>query len=435
MKINNRKSGTGVLKGCIITAQNMPSLLAGVLLLCISPGVKSQVSCEWTAFHGRDRTNKSTETGLLKKWPESGPELIWSASGMGRGYSSVSIGDGKIYTAGMTDNQTYVFAFDMNGNLVWKKPNGSAWSTTMSHASSYTGARCTPTFDNGILYHLGEMGRLAAFDAKTGKEIWFRDLVKDFDAPPTEYGYAESVLTDGDFLYVRPAGKKGYQICLNRHNGDLIWANTNIPGVEGYTSAVIMEFGGYRQLINSSSNCYYGLDIKTGRLLWKVDYENQRGLNIPDAIVHNEYVFISSGYGKGSMLIRLKSSGKEIIPETVWHSSLMDNHHGGVILHEGFLYGSGSNSRGWFCLEFLTGEQRWKDVGGKGSITYADGMLYLLDERGPMKLVMATPESHQLAGGFRVPEGGEGMFWAHPVVCGGRLYIRHADKLYVYNIK
>jgi outer membrane protein assembly factor BamB len=101
----------------------------------------------------------------------------------------------------------------------------------------------------------------------------------------------------------------------------------------------------------------------------------------------------------------------------------------------GFLYGSGSNSRGWFCLEFLTGEQRWKDVGGKGSITYADGMLYLLDERGPMKLVMATPESHQLAGGFRVPEGGEGMFWAHPVVCGGRLYIRHADKLYVYNIK
>lgn len=134
------------------------------------------------------------------------------------------------------------------------------------------------------------------------------------------------------------------------------------------------------------------------------------------------------------MLIKLKVSGEEIIPETVWQSELMDNHHGGVILHDGYLYGSGSDSRGWFCLDFLTGEQQWK-VLGKGSITYADEMLYLLKERGIMKLVKATPDGYNLTGEFEVPEGGKGVYWAHPVVCGGRLYLRHADQLYAYDIK
>ncbi len=400
-------------------------------LSCFS--VAAQKTSEWPCFHGTDRTNKSTETGLIKEWPKNGPELLWTISGLGEGYSSASLGGGLLYTAGMYDNQTYVFCFDLDGKPVWKKPNGKAWSTTLSYASSYTGARSTPTYDNGVLYHIGERGRLTAFDSKTGKEIWYRDLLKDFDAELSDYGYSESVLIDGSNLYARPAGKKGFQVCLNKHNGELIWANTEIPGSTGYSSPVIDEFGGYRQIIGSSSNCYYGVDTKTGKLLWKVNFENQRELNITDAIVYREYVFITSGYGKGSMLIKLKASGKEIIPETVWQSALMDNHHGGVILNNGYLYGSGSNSRGWFCLDFLTGKQLWKTE-GKGSITYADGKLYLLDERGTMKLVGATPEKYELSGEFKVPKGGEGMYWAHPVVCGGRLYIRHADKLYAYNI-
>ncbi len=176
------------------------------------------------------------------------------------------------------------------------------------------------------------------------------------------------------------------------------------------------------------------MDTKTGKLLWKVDYKNRQGLNVTDVIVNNEYVFISSGYGKGSMLLKLKVSGEEIIPETVWHSELMDNHHGGVILHNGYLYGSGSNSRGWFCLDFLTGKQIWKTPQGKGSLTYADGMLYMLEERGTMRLASATPDKFELSGEFKMPEGGKGMYWAHPVVCGGHLYIRHADKLYAYDI-
>lgn len=265
-------------------------LFIAVLLLFSGCNPGNRESCQWHSFHGPDRTNKSEATGLLNEWPEDGPALKWTASGLGEGYSSVAIADGYIYTAGKKSDQTLVFCFDLEGNSVWEQPNGKAWSTNMSHARSYTGARSTPTFDNGTIYHLGETGRLAAFDAKTGEEFWASELADRFNASETEYGFSESVMIDGDKLYVRPAGKDGYQVCLNKHDGELIWATTAIPGVEGYSSPVIMEFGGYRQLINASSDCYYGVDTETGQLLWKVDYRNRQGLNVADAemIMHLE---------------------------------------------------------------------------------------------------------------------------------------------------
>ena len=416
------------------------SVLISSFALCIfislmSCNALAQTIYEWPCFHGKDRTNKSPETGLARQWPENGPKLLLTIEGLGEGFSSVSIGDGLLYTAGLVNNQPWVFAFDLKGKLVWKKPNGKVWSTTTATwASTYTGPRSTPTYDNGVVYHLGEMGRLAAFESKTGKEIWYKDLLQEFDAAVPEYGYTESVLIDGDNLYVHPAGKKGHQVCLNKNTGNLVWASTQIPGNEGYTSPVMIEFGGYRQVIGGSAICYYGTETKTGKLLWTADVRNQNECNISDAIVFNDYVFISSGYGLGSMLFRLKVSDKEIIPQKIWESSLMDNQHGGIILHNGFLYGSGSRAKGWYCLNFMTGKQSWRIPGDEGSLTYADDMLYILEQRGTMRLVRATPDKYEVTGKFRVPVGGNGMYWAHPVVCDKRLYIRHADKIFIYDI-
>ena len=401
-----------VLSGCASTAQN---------------------ECEWPCFHGPDRNNKSSETGLLEQWPEGGPELAWTVSGLGEGYSSVSVAERYLFTAGVEDRQTYVFAFDLNGKQVWKKPNGQSWETTLSWAVTYTGARSTPTYDNGVVYHLSEMGQLTAFEYKTGNEIWSLELREQFDAEIPEYGYSESVYIEGARLYCNPAGKKGYIVCLDKNNGDLIWANSEVPGTVGFSSSVLFDYGGYRQIAGVSSNSVYGVDSKSGELLWHVNFENDRSNNITDPIFYNGYVFASTGYGKGSILIKLTPSGKEIIPETFWQTDLMDNQHGGVILLDGYLYGSGQNSRGWFCLDFMTGKQVWKS-NGKGSLTYADGMLYCLEERGIMTLVAATPEKYHAVSTFEVPSGGKGMHWAHPVVCGGRLYIRHTDKLFAYDI-
>jgi len=409
------------------------AFIAICLVFLLFTDLPAQKTFDWPCFHGTDRTNKSAETGLLNEWPVNGPELMWTASGLGEGYSSISVCDGRFYTSGKVDNQTYVFCFDLAGKPLWKKPNGKSWATTLSWASSYNGSRSTPTCDEGVVYHLSESGRLAAFDAITGKELWSEELSKEFEAEIPEYGYSESVLIDGNNLYVKPAGEKAYQACLDKKTGKTVWVNNKIPGTIGYNSAVLMDYNNYHQIIGASSNCFYGVDTKTGSLLWSVDFVNQRELNLTDAVCYKEYVFLTSGYGKGSMLVKLTSSGKEIFPETVWKSALMDNHHGGVVLQDGYLYGSGSNSKGWFCLDFLTGRQVWKSD-GKGSLTFADGKLYLLDERGTMKLVRCTPDKFDKSGEFRVPKGGDSMYWAHPVVCGGRLYLRHGDNVFCYKI-
>ena len=411
------------------------SRLTLLLFLCIVgiTATNGQTAPNWPSLHGSDRSNKSTETGLLESWPEDGPSLLWKATGIGEGYSSVIIADGLVYTSGKSENQTYVFAFDMDGKLAWKKPNGSAWDVEVSWASSYSGSRSTPTYDNGVIYHLSEAGRLTAYKSKSGDVIWSRDLTTDFMAEIPTYGYSESVLIDGNNLFVRPAGEKAFQVCLNKQTGETIWVNTSIPGTHGYNSLVMHDFGGYRQVIGASSNCYYGVDSKTGKLLWKVDFENTWELNCTDAAIFNEYVYLTNE-GNGSMLIKLKYSGTTVTTEEIWQNKLLDNYHGGVIIHNGYVYGSGSKSRSWVCLELLTGKQMWK-TSGTGSLTFADGMLYLFDDKGSVKLAKASAGAFEKTGEFKLSSGGKGPYWAHPVVSGGRMYLRHADAIYAYEIK
>ncbi len=424
-------------RGIVITIRK--NLHIATTLICFfafnsfGPVILGQENCNWPCFHGPDRSNKSNDSGLLKEWPGEGPPLEWSISGLGEGYSSLAIAEGLLFTAGESDRQTHVFAFDLDGRLVWKSPNGPSWETDLSYASSYTGARSTPTYDEGILYHLGELGRLTAFECKTGRMVWSMELRERFEAEIPEYGYSESVHIEGERLYCTPAGKKGYLVCLDKRDGRLIWANTQIPGTVGFSSLILFDHGGTRQVAGLSSNHIFGLDAETGKLLWHTEFENSRSNNVPDPIFHEGYIFAASGYGKGSILLKLNVDGKDIQAQQVWHSELMDNHHGGVVLHNGYLYGAGHNSRGWFCLDFMTGEQMWK-TGGKGSLTYAEGMLYLLDERGIMTLVEATPRQYRAISTFELPSGGKGMHWAHPVVCGGKLYIRHSDQLFAYDI-
>lgn len=397
-------------------------------------GSGTESSQEWPCFHGKDRTNKSDETGLLSSWPEGGPKLLLTISGLGEGYSTVSIADDMIFTSGTFDNQTYVYAFDLAGNQKWKKSNGSAWKVEVSWARGYNGPRSTPTYDNGLVYHLSELNKLTAYNAKNGDVVWTRDLLKEFEAGMPDYGFTESVLIENEKLFVKPAGKKGYMACLNKTTGETIWINKEIKGEYAYDSPVLQNIGENHQVISASSSGYYGIDTETGRLLWTIDIPNIHQLKCTDAIAIDDQVFITSGLGGGSMLLKLKTNGKDFDTETIWKTDLMDNYHGGVIYHKGYFYGSGDRSRGWYSIDGKTGKQMWKYPGGQGSLTFAEEMLYLLDERGTMRLVKATPESFHVNGEFKVASGGKGPYWAHPVICGGRLYLRHDDKVFVYDI-
>ena len=406
-----------------------------ILMVSVIPFAADNMS--WPCFHGPNRDNLSPETGLLQAWPEDGPELLWTASSIGHGYSTVSIAGGHIFTAGMIDKQTYVIALDLSGKKLWQKLNGQSWeaSAYQSWAVPYAGSRGTPTVDGDTVYHLSDLGRLTAFHVWTGEEKWHVDIMKTFKAERPEYGYSESVLIHGEALICCPAGEEGYIVALDKGTGRTLWANTDIMDAVGNCSAVIARIEDYQQLITLSASRILSFDPNNGHLLWDYPFANDRENNVADAVISDGLVYASTGYGKGCILLQPKrqSDGKFSV-EPVWTSELLDNHHGGVLLVNGSLYGAGHEARGWFCLDFKTGAKRWQ-TRGKGSLTYADGQLYCLDERGTMALVKATPEKWDQVSSFRLPRGGEGLYWAHSVVCGGRLYTRHSDQLYAYNIR
>jgi len=407
-----------------------------LLILSISVVSLSAEAANWPCFHGPMRNNIAADTGLMQTWPQDGPKLLWMASGIGHGYSSVSISAGRIYTAGMIDRQTHVTAMDMSGKRLWQRLNGQSWqaSERQSWAVSYAGSRGTPTVDGDTVYHLSEMGSMSAFDAETGRQRWHVDVIKVFNAERPKYGLSESVLVHGDAVLCCPGGTGGYVVALDKETGRTLWTNTEINDPVGYCSPVPGIIGGVEQIVSMSANRVYSLDPKDGHMLWHYTFGNERNNSATDVIVSDDLVYASCGYGGGSILLRpQQQAGGDFSVEQVWKSELLDNHHGGVLLLNGHLYGSGHESRGWFCLDFKTGRQLWR-APGKGSLTCAGDWLYCLDEKGTVALVKATADKWQEAGSFRLPRGGKGLYWAHPVVCGARLYVRHSDQLFAYDI-
>ena len=410
-------------------------ILLFILMISVLPF--SAENSLWPSFHGPKRDNISAETGLLQAWPQDGPKLLWTASGLGHGYSTVSIADGRIFTAGTIDKQTYVTALDLSGKKLWQKLNGQSWEAApyQTWAVSYAGARATPTLDGNTAYHLSELGQLTAFDVQTGEESWSVNIIDTFKAEIPEYGYSESVLIHEDSLFCCPAGEDGYFVALDKTTGETLGATMGIRDPVGNCSLVPASLDNHPQLITLSASRILSFDLKDGDLLWSYPFLNKRENNCADVTVSENYVYATTGYGKGCTLLRLqKQADGSFSVKPVWTSELLDNHHGGVVLVDGYLYGAGSEARGWFCLDFKTGAQKWK-TRGKGSLTYADGHLYCLEETGTMSLVKATSEKYDQVSSFKVPRGGEGFFWAHPVVHDGRLYVRHSDNLYAYDIQ
>jgi outer membrane protein assembly factor BamB len=409
-----------------------------LFVLILTSAASASEKTGWPCYHGPQRDNLSNDTDLLQRWPEGGPELIWTNLEIGHGYSTVAITAGRIFTAGMIEKQTYVTALDMAGKNLWQSLNGRSWeaSEQQSWAVPYAGSRATPTVDGNTVYHLSDLGRLCAFDVQTGNEKWDIELRSTFDAERPEYGYSESVLIHGNILFCCPGGKGGYAAAINKDTGETLWKNTEVKDAVGNCSAVVADIDGIDQFVTVSASQVLSFDCADGNLLWQYPFANDRQNNIADVVVNNGLVYASSGYGKGSILLRprRRENGKFSV-EAVWQSELLDNHHGGVLLYDGHLYGAGHNARGWFCLDFNTGRKLWQTEEGKGSLTYADNKLYCLDETGKMSLVNSTPEKWDVVSSFRPPRGGRGAFWAHPVVYGGRLYIRHSEKLFVYDIR
>jgi len=406
-------------------------LLMMLLLGHRSGGILAQ-ECSWPRFRGPKGDGISTDTGLMTKWLEAAPKLLWTAEGLGHGFGSVTLDGGFVCVAGDIGRKSVVTALTMDGDLLWQFENGHSWE------SPTPGGRSTPTLDAGKVYHENAHGILVCLAATTGSKIWGRDLVKEFGGRSSTWGYAESPVIDDERLICCPGGDTA-MAALNKQTGETVWKSPSSGEPAGYATPILADHPGLPMILTMSEKSLISVNAETGDLLWRFEHYTPRYVaNCVSPIYHDGKVFISGGYGKGCVLLKVIASGKRAHVEPVWRTKNLDNRHGGVILLNGFLYGASqmTNKGKWVCLEWKTGRLMYAEPGiGEGSITYAERMFYTLSERREMGLVRAAPHEYKLVSHFTLPEGGQGNTWAHPVVCGGRLYVRHGERLYVYDVR
>jgi outer membrane protein assembly factor BamB len=400
-----------------------------ILLLAHTSSSTPVSPSDWPQWHGPNRTALSTETGLVKTWPTAGPPVVWSITGLGEGYGSVAIKGDRIFVQGVKTGQSSVFCLNRaDGKTVWATALGPRLGQDRG-----PGPRGTPTVENDRLYALTEGGDLACLKATDGSIVWQRNILKDFGGRNPKWLISESPLIDGERLIVMPGGEGAGIVALDKATGKTIWTTKELSDEAGYSSCIASDIGGVRTIVGFTSRAGVGVRASDGKLMWRYEQVSNRTANIATPVVHDNKVFYTSAYGTGCALLGLKAQGGEVKAEEIYFNREMMNHHGGVVLINGYLYGF--NNAILTCIEFATGKMIWRDRSvGKGTLTYADGLLYLLSETNVVGLAEASPSGYKELGRFQIADQGWPS-WAHPVVCGGKFYIRNQGTLACYDIK
>lgn len=400
--------------------------IAGILIMlaCISVPAAAQAAGDWPQWRGPNRDGISKETGLLKEWPANGPPLVWKVQGAGRGYSTLAISGGRIFTMGLRGRQEFVIAFDVaTGKEVWATAHGTGFENDRGD-----GPRGTPTVDGNVVYSLGGNGDLSALDAKSGRIIWKMNVLEKFGGKNIVWGISESPLIIGEKLLVNAGGPNASIVALNKKDGSVIWKSQS--DMAGYSSAMPVKVGDTTQVVFFTHQRALALDLNDGKLLWDYPRAANDVANVATPVIRGNRVFISSDYGTGAGMVEIKADGKA---QEVYFTKDMRNHHSSSVLIGDYLYGFSSSIL--TAMKFDTGEVAWRDRSvGKGSLVFADGHLYCLSENGVVGLVEATPAGYKETGRFRIPQG-DLPTWTHPVVAGGRLYLRDQDTIYAFNVK
>ena len=430
----------------------------------------SSMAADWPQWQGPNRDGKSADTGLLKQWPQEGPPLAWKTDKLGGGDSGPAIAAGRIFVMSNRGAEEVVWALsEKDGSEIWVMPLGPAFQQQPSQGKE--GPSCTPTVDGERLYVEGMGGNVACLQVQDGKIVWQRSLTEDFGGRRPMWSYRESPLVDGDKVIVTPGGADAILVALNKLTGETIWKAkmpdspagvSGAPGGSGggrggpggfggsggagaaYASPIAIDFDGQRQYVQLTARALIGVAASDGKFLWRYDKPaNGMGLNCSTPLYHDGMVFASSAYGAGGGLVKLSKDADGVVKaEEVYATTDMQNHHGGMILLDGCLYGaSGGNEGGALvCLDFKTGKVLWdqRDSVGrraKGSLALADGRLYYRMEDGTVLLIEPNPQQYVEHGRFEQPDRSRQPAWAHPVIANGKLYIRDQDVLLCYDVK
>lgn len=388
-------------------------------------------------WRGVVRDGQFSGTGLLKEWPEGGPNKIYEVTGIGEGFSSPVVHDGYIYLTGKIDNLDMLTALTLDGELMWQIPYGSAWQ------KSYTSTRPSAVLEDERAYLLSGIGELVCLDIETRSVIWSINVDSTYGAVWDTHGISETLLLVDDLVVCTPSGPQTTMVAFNKYNGEPAWETVPIGGRRSYVSPVLYKYGSIRYILGASTWSYFAVDPSTGRVIWSFPYyllgdrDTERGTLITFTPIYKEdEIFITTGYDYPAVMLKVSGDGNTV--KEKWRCPEFDNHHGHVVRIGNFLYGSNwhNNSQGeWMCVDWETGEVMWvKDWYTKGNIISSDSMIYIYEERqGNVGLLKPDPLQFNLKGSFRV-QGGKGPHWAHPVIHDDFLLIRHGDHLMFYLI-
>ena len=411
----------------------MKHLTALAILLCLPLSAASTspsaASADWPQWRGPSRNGIANETGLLKTWPAAGPPVVWSIGNIGEGYGSISIKGDRIFVQGVKAGQSSVFCLNRaDGKIVWVAALGARLGQDRG-----PGPRGTPTVDGEQLYALAENGELACLKAADGSILWRRNILKDFDGRNPKWLISESPLVEGNNVIVTPGGEGASIVALDKQTGKTIWKTKELSDEAGYSSCLAVDIQGVRTIVGFTGNAGVGVRASDGKLMWRYEKVSNRTANITTPVFYDNKVFYTSGYDTGCALLSVKAQSGEVKADEIYFSREMMNHHGGVVLIDGYLYGF--NNAILSCIEFATGKTVWRDRSvGKGTLTFADGHLYLLSENNVAGLAEATPAGYKETGRFQIADQGWPS-WAHPVVCAGKFYIRNQGTLTCYDVK
>jgi outer membrane protein assembly factor BamB len=401
--------------------------MLGSTMLVIAAAGLTLSAADWPQWRGPRRDGIAAETGLLKSWPAEGPPQVWRASGAGNGYSSFAVAGNRLYTMGAKGNQELLLAYDTaTGKTVWETPIGARLEQDRGD-----GPRGTPTVDGNRIYSITGRGDLSCVDAANGKKVWSVSFTSAFSSSIPNWGFSESPLVVGDRVIANAGGPDASIVAFNKTNGNVLWKSGSDPAA--YSSGVLHEASGIREAIFFTAENALGVNVSDGRILWTYNRANNRTANISTPVLRGDRVFISSDYGTGGGLLQLSPAGGGVSAKEVYFTREMRTHHNTAVLIGDHMYGFSSAIL--TAMKFDDGTVAWRDRSvGKGSLVSAEGQLYLYSENGVVGLADAAPDGYRERGRFTLKTGSLPT-WTHPVVSGGRLYLRDQDTIYAYDVR
>lgn len=368
---------------------------------------------DWPQWRGPSHDGVSRETAWADQWPADGPRIIWKAN-VGIGFSSFAVAQGRVFTAGNSNNTDTIYCLSSStGKVIWQH----SYPADLGDKFFEGGTTATPTVDGDHVFTLSRWGDIHCFDSATGRVIWSKNAHQETGVRIPGWGFGGSPLVFKNLLVLN-VGQAG--LALDKDTGKILWQSASKDA--GYSTPVPMQFNGQWYGLLGTGQSYLAVNLLTGAESWRVHWVTQYGVNAADPVIDGDRVLISTGYGKGAMLLKV-GAGE---PQMIWKSKALRTQLNPAVRIGAYLFGIDADGEAGTlkCIEFATGAQKWAEpVIGLGSLMAADGRLIILSERGELMIAPATPDRFKITAKSHVLGG---KCWTVPVLANGYVYCRNA---------